>query len=622
MNRSRPPQRIARPCAAGNTLQIGPGDLPRVADETPSPMRAAEGAPGREGAEAACQPTEDWPVGLYLAALCLRQGGSLGGAVVSSGKNDQLAGKSLESEFLGRVSWPDRMFLTRTAVLEGMCGPLCEAVLELPGSAATLAALARSDLLLVPLDRQGQWYRYHHAFRDMLLAELEHQTPDLIPGLRRRAADWCLRNDLPEEALEYSIAAGDVEMAARLVEQLWVPVCLQGRYAALQWWIQWLDDRGGVEGHPMVALAASVVSAATGRPAEAERWAEWVDRRAGQGAPRPYDSPSRAFPAVLRALLCRRGVEQMLADADEAARRFAAQGILIPVIALLQGIALVLSGDLDGGDAYLEAATSAGEQAAGTDVLAIALAERSLVAMAGGNWHRADGLAGQALAVLRRGRTRDSCATPLVCAVQARAFLHQGDIAAARQDLVSAQRKRPVLTYALPYLAVQARIELARVHFALADLAGARTLMREVDDLLKRRPSLGTLVGEAGTFQAQLASERGSIVSGASALTAAELRLLPLLSTYLSLHEIAAELFLSPHTVRTQAKSIYRKLGASSRSQAVTLAGELELLEGLGTGSLSPCSVDEARPGRPCNSARRRAETLWARAALEDPDGH
>jgi LuxR family transcriptional regulator, maltose regulon positive regulatory protein len=499
MNRSRPPLRIARPCTAGNTPQIGPGDLPLVTDETPSLMRTAERALGGEDA-AAYQPAADWPVGLYLAA-----------------------------------------------------------------------------------------------------------------GLRRRAADWCLRNDLPEEALEYSIAAGDVEMAARLVEQLWVPVCRQGRYAALQQWIQWLDDRGGVEAHSMVALAASVVSALTGRPAKAERWAEWIDRRTDQGTSRPCDPPSRAFPAVLRAFLCRRGVGQMLADADEAARRFAAQGIVIPVIALLQGIALVLSGDLDGGDAYLEAATGAGEQAGGTDVLAIALAERSLVAMAGRNWNQADGLAGQALAVLRRGRIWDSYATPLVCAVQARAFLHQGDIPAARQELVSAQRKRPVLTYALPYLAVQARIELARVHLALADLAGARTLMREIDDLLKRRPSLGTLVGEAGKLQAQLANERGSTVPGASALTAAELRLLPLLCTHLPLHEIAAELFLSPHIARTQAKSIYRKLGASSRSQAITLAGELELVEGLGTGSLAPYSGDEACPGRQCNSARRRAETLWAR---------
>jgi LuxR family maltose regulon positive regulatory protein len=136
-----------------------------------------------------------------------------------------------------------------------------------------------------------------------------------------------------------------------------------------------------------------------------------------------------------------------------------------------------------------------------------------------------------------------------------------------------------LLTYALPHLAVQARIELARVHLALTDLAGARTLMRELDELLRRRPGLGTLVAEAGALRTQLANERGSSVPGASALTAAELRLLPLLSTHLPFPEIAGELFLSRNTIKSQANAIYRKLGASSRSQAVNRSRELGLLD-------------------------------------------
>jgi LuxR family transcriptional regulator, maltose regulon positive regulatory protein len=162
----------------------------------------------------------------------------------------------------------------------------------------------------------------------------------------------------------------------------------------------------------------------------------------------------------------------------------------------------------------------------------------------------------------------------------ARVHLHRGDVPAARQELVSAQRLRPLLTYAVPYLAVQARIELAHAHFSLGDLAGARTLMREIDELLTRRPGLGTLAVQAQTLKAQLAKQRGSITPGASSLTAAELRLLPLLSTYLPLREIAAELFLSPHTIKTQTSSIYRKLGASTRSQAVARARQLGLLDG------------------------------------------
>jgi LuxR family maltose regulon positive regulatory protein len=129
-------------------------------------------------------------------------------------------------------------------------------------------------------------------------------------------------------------------------------------------------------------------------------------------------------------------------------------------------------------------------------------------------------------------------------------------------------------------MAVQARIELARAHLALADIAGARTLMRETDEILRRRPHLGTLVGEADELRALLAQQRGTNAVGASALTAAELRLLPLLSTHLTFPEIGDELFVSRHTVKSQANSIYRKLSASSRSQAVAQARSLGLLEG------------------------------------------
>jgi LuxR family maltose regulon positive regulatory protein len=261
-------------------------------------------------------------------------------------------------------------------------------------------------------------------------------------------------------------------------------------------------------------------------------------------------------------------------------RRFAAESFVTPTPALQQGIARILCGDLDGGEVSLEDAARAGEQIGSPEHVAIGLSERSLVAIACSEWDRAEVFAGQAHTVLCRAGTEESYATPLVSAVRARTAMHRADLPAVHQELARAQRLRHLLTFALPHFAVQARIELARVHLALADLAGARTLMREVDDLLRRRPGLGTLVAEAGALRAQLASERGSSVPGASALTAAELRLLPLLPTHLSFPQIAGELFLSRHTVKSEANSIYRKLGASSRSQAVARSRELGLLEG------------------------------------------
>ena len=255
--RAEPPLRVARLRAEGKILEIGPGDLSLTCEEASrccallrwrwARMRWRSCTGGPRGGRPGC-----------ISRRCTSGKAARSGARRSPfGGDDRFVSEYVESEFLARISRRQRVFLTRTAVLERMCGPLCEAVLDLPGSAATLADLARSNLLLVPLDRRGQWYRYHHLFRDMLLAQLQRQEPGLIPVLRRRAAGWCLRNGLPEEALEYSIAAGDVDAAARLVEKLWLPTDRQGRITTLQRWFRWLEDRGGIEGHPMLAVLAA-----------------------------------------------------------------------------------------------------------------------------------------------------------------------------------------------------------------------------------------------------------------------------------------------------------------------------------------------------------------------------
>jgi LuxR family maltose regulon positive regulatory protein len=576
--REEPPLRIARLRAEGRLLEIGPDDLAFTLGEAASLLRDAGVALGEDDVAALHRQTEGWAAGLYLAALYLREGHPLASAVVSFGGDDRLVSEYMESEFLALVSPRQRAFLTRTAALKRMSGPLCEAVLEEPGSAVVLADLARSNLLLVPLDRRAEWYRYHHLFRDMLLAQLHRREPGLLPVLRHRAADWCLRNGSPEEALEYSMAAGDTDMTAGLVEKLAVRTYWQGRVSTVQRWFRWLEERDGIEGHPMAAVLASLLSVLTARPADAERWADVVDRWQQGNLTWPGNPAAEAWAAVLRALLCRRGAEQLRADADEAARRFAAQNMVAPAPALVQGLARILSGDLDGADVFLEDAITVGRTAGAPELVPIAQAERALVAMARGDWGWAEVLAERAGAMLRQAGIEESYATPLLCAAQARVALHRGDVPAARQQLVSAQRLRPLLTYALPHFAVQARIELARVHLALADVEGARTLMREVDELLARRPGLGTLVTEATALRARLAEVRGSDIAGASTLTAAELRLLPMLSTHLSFPEIATEMFLSRTTIKSEAMSIYRKLGVSSRSQAVSRSRELGLL--------------------------------------------
>jgi LuxR family maltose regulon positive regulatory protein len=236
-------------------------------------------------------------------------------------------------------------------------------------------------------------------------------------------------------------------------------------------------------------------------------------------------------------------------------------------------LAPVLSSDLDGGDTSFDV-ISAREQAAVHEVLVVTLCEQALMAMGHSQWSQAEALADEARTVFRRAGIQKSYAIPLVCAVQARAALRRGDVPAARQELIDARRLRHLLTYAMPRIATQTRIELARVYLALGDLAGAETLIQEIDELFQRRPDLSSLADEAlvlqtRVLQARLPEERCPSASGESALTCAELRLLPMLATHLTFPQIAATMSLSPNTIKSQAYSLYRKLGVSSRAEAV-----------------------------------------------------
>jgi LuxR family maltose regulon positive regulatory protein len=139
-------------------------------------------------------------------------------------------------------------------------------------------------------------------------------------------------------------------------------------------------------------------------------------------------------------------------------------------------------------------------------------------------------------------------------------------------------RARPFVTAAIPFLAVGARLELARVHLSMADVAGARHLLREVDDLLLERPGLGVLVEQAAALHEVLASTADLGVAGASPLSPAELRVLPYLQTHLTFREIAERLYVSRNTVSSQVTSIYRKLGVSSRTEAVEQATAVGLI--------------------------------------------
>jgi LuxR family maltose regulon positive regulatory protein len=556
----------------GRVTQLGTADLAMDGTEARALLVGTGLRLGEEQAAELLRRTEGWPVGLYLAALALKEQAPRGDAPTGFTGDDRLVADYLSSELLSRLPGPTVSFLTRTSVLERMSGPLCDAVLESSGSAAMLESLERSNLLVVPLDRRGRWYRYHHLFRDLLQARLARREPELVRELHLRAAAWYQASGLPELAVDHAQAAGDDGQVAGLVTRLAFTTYAGGRVDTVRDWIAWLEERGLIERYPLVAVLGAVVDALVGRAAAAERLAEAAERGAAGGA-LPDGGTTAGYLALLRAFLCRAGVARMRADAELAGDQFPPDSQWRGAALLMEGISYLLEGDLDRADLILaRAAKAAGPAGAST-----ALAERALVAIERDDWRRGEALAKRAYLVVRSGRLGDDVPSALTEAVAARVAAHRGDLAAAGEHLARATRLRPALTWVLPHLAVQTLLQLAHAGLALDDPAGARAVLSQARQVLQRRPDLGTLSGRVEELQYELATIRGG-TAGASSLTTAELRLLPLLATHLTFREIGQRLYISPHTVKSQAMSIYRKLGAASRGQAIDRAQQLGLL--------------------------------------------
>jgi LuxR family transcriptional regulator, maltose regulon positive regulatory protein len=273
-----------------------------------------------------------------------------------------------------------------------------------------------------------------------------------------------------------------------------------------------------------------------------------------------------------RAIMCRNGLEQMRRDADDAAGLVPEAGSSAdteyPMRVFLGGVASLFLGDIDAAEERFTDATELTEGTLRTPLLSAVLAYRAMIAVGRGEWNDAEALVAQALAVTRSGRTESHGTSIAVFTMAARLAQHRGEVRLAKAHLGEAQRIRPLLSHAVPWFAVSALLEMAEVSIGLGDANGARLLIRDAEAVLRRRPRLGTLVDRGEELRRRAGALRAATTSS-STLTSAELRILPLLLTHLTVAGIADRLFLSRHTVKAQVWSMYRKLGVHSRDAAV-----------------------------------------------------
>jgi LuxR family transcriptional regulator, maltose regulon positive regulatory protein len=512
--------------------------------------------------------TEGWPAGLYLAALSLRSREDKHDFIASFGGSDRYIVDLLGEEVMASLSEEKREFLLKSSVLRRMTGSLCDAVVGREGSGNVLRELARSNLFVVSLEGQGEWYRFHHLFSEFLFYELVSSRPDLVPVLYGRASSWLEGMGFIESAVRYAIAAEDHERAGLLVAHHWYSYVLTGQIRTVEDWLESLPEELTTH-DPALLLVRAWIYTLSGRSEEAERLLTIAQSLPSEG-PLPDGTASvEAGVATLRSVFGIGGVQSTL----EAARRAVALNPerTSPQAALISfglGSGLYLSGETSAARQKFEEVLELTES--GQPFLRMVnLSYLSIVAADEGLLEEAESLAREAHALVGRyglqGVPQSSWAPIALGYLLAK----RGDLVEAQtalEDGLSTRRRLPGLS---PWPSLIALLALAPVYANLGDRGEARELLAEARAILQRYPDAGIFPELLERLERRLRNTKRRDGSLNGELTERELDVLRRLIGDSSIRQIAQDLYVAPSTVRTQVKSIYRKLGVSSRKEAV-----------------------------------------------------
>lgn len=507
--------------------------------------------------------TEGWPMGLALTAMATRDGEELDAVVDVSGPLNRY----LEIEFLTTLPAATQAFLRRTSVLDELTGPLCDEVLTTTDATEHLDRLSRSNVLITPTGETPGVFRYHDLFREFLLGELRRVEPDLVDGLHRRAAGWYETNGSPPAALEHRLKVDHDHEAVRLLGSLARTTYAGGRHATLE---RWFDTVGEavIEENPPLAVLASWNSALQGDAGSADRWFALAESATFDG---PVFDGSASFEsgrAIMRAMRFEHGASEAANAASFAVASEAESSQWCDIAHWVLGEAQTLQGSIAAARKSLARASTLGTRHGRHGIVVASEAALAALAIASDRWNEAELHARSAVDAIERYGLWDYAPSADAFAVFARIATHQRKTSEATTFLNRAMRTRTLVTYAFPSIALRTRLHLVRIYESRGDVAASRQLMDEVDEVLSYRPLTGTAAAEARRLRTEYSTARLSSRDLAP-LTPAELRVLPLLQTHLTVDGIAQRLYVSRNTADTHIKSIYQKLDAHSRGAAV-----------------------------------------------------
>lgn len=521
--------------------------------------------------------TEGWPAGLYLAALSLSGSPDKHALVMAFDGTSAHVVDFLAGEVLAAHEPDLQAFMLRTSVLERLCAPLCDLVLERSDSADALASLARSNLFLVALDDRRQWFRFHHLFAQILHVELERREPAIVPELHRRAFAWHSRFGTTGEAIHHALAARAYPEAGELIAETWVHYANAGRTTSVLDWLGRFPDEI-LDGDPHLLVVKAWVAALRAREDEM-RAAMARAREVGGLATGPLPDGFASLESSLSVLSATFGWGDVSAILEHGRRSAQLEGVdspWRPVITWALGWAHYCNGDLDEAERWLTETTALAPPVDQWIVGVAAIADLSLIAGRRGRHAEQMRLADEAFALAGERGLLDAVEDGEVYTAHGAALAAVGRLEEALVALEKGVFLRRL--WGQPLDLVDGLIELATAVAATGDRARAATLLEEADEHVAACRDAGALPERLVAARRSARLVRSASDGPGAELSERELTVLRLLGSGLSEREIGGELYLSFNTVHTHVKAIYRKLQVSSRAAAVTRARDERLL--------------------------------------------
>jgi LuxR family maltose regulon positive regulatory protein len=561
---------LARNRLASSAAEIDAGDL-RIDAHGAEQLAAEAGVQVSESVlDQWVELCDGWAAGIHMCALLSAK------EPFRPPAESPVLADYLYQEFIRDLPEDTRTFLMRSSILSTHIPDLCNAVLERTDSAHVLRDLEARQLF-VTADPTRRAYRLHPLFREYLQAALQLEEGSSVPGLHARAAAWFAeRGELPA-AIDHALAAADFRLATNLVTAAGLQAYEAGQSATLGRWFRAIGDANLLENASAV-IVITWFAVLAGDDDDARKWATLLER-----VPDDADAGGMnvaSAKAMIRAIMMPGGVDTALADAQFAVATEPLESPWRDPALQILGSTLLHSGDTERGFAVLTEAIDVARARNNPASVAIAESEFAFVSIEDGAWGVAEEHVQRALDAIDAGGIDGYVMAPYAQAAAACVQLQAGRSVSGRRHLAQAMSERHRSGTAVPLLSIPTRLLIARAHLLIADTDSATVLLDEIDELFPvpavgaaLRARIADVREQARAQKALRAAPHPSI-----ALTAAEQRLIPYLQTHLTRDEIAQRLHVSVNTVNTQLSAVFRKIGATTRSEAVDRAHHLELI--------------------------------------------